>query len=195
MSIETQKINFKNLDIAYDVLIKAMKYDEVVKTALLKSGSNIKILNFVSDNIGEEGVVYHSTPASYYDAQIARAENKLSDLNNSIRLTAQLNLSMRCLFNIIDDRYEILYEKDYLKYFMTSLDPKHRDFLFYNRRVSLNKYEFLVHKGSKKKLSMSEDHELAEALYNNYEAVRFFYSEGVRTERLVIPELKLSEAA
>lgn len=197
MSIEIKDINFKNLDRAYDRLVSAIKYDEIVRKALDNDDSNKELLKFLINNIRTKGVVYHSSYEAFHEAQVERQNSENRSLGDSIRLTSLLNLTMRCLFQVIDDRYEIVYGKEYLNYFMKSLNVKQRDFLFDNRRVSLNTYEILSNKNLKKNISLSnsEKKEFTEALYNNYEAVRFFYSFGVRTERLVIRELKLSEAA
>lgn len=197
MSIEIKKINFKNLDRAYDRLVSAIKYDEIVRKALDENDSNKESLKFLINNIRTKGVVYHSSYEAFHEAQVERQNSENRSLGDSIRLTSLLNLTMRCLFQVIDNRYEIVYEKEYLDSFMRSLNVKQREFLFDNRRVSLDKYEILNHKKIKKTISLSnsENKEFTEALYNNYEAVRFFYSEGVRTERLVIPELKFGEAA
>lgn len=195
MSIEIQNLNFKDLNRAYDVLISAINHDKIVQNALGNNDSNKRLLKFLIENIRNNGVDYHSTNERYHDAQVEREISDDRDLGDSIRLTSMLNLSMRCLFQVIDDRYEIVYEREYLNSFMKSINVKQRDFLFENRRHSLNTYEMLNHKSNMKKLSDSEKNALTEALYNNYEAVMFFYSESVRTERLVIPESKHREAA
>lgn len=197
MSIEIKNINFKDLDRAYDRIISAIKYDEIVRKALDNNDSNKELLKFLINNIRIKGVVYHSSFEAYHEAQVVRQNSDDRSLGDSIRLTSLLNLAMRRLFQVIDDRYEIVYEREYLNLFMNSLNVKQREFLFDNRRVSLDKYEILNHKKANKNisLSLSENKGFTEALYNNYEAVRFFYSEGVRIERLVIPELKLSEVA
>lgn len=195
MSIEIQKMNFKSLDRAYDVLISAIKYDEIVIKALGNNHSNKELLKFLVDNIRNRGVDYHSTYEAYHEAQVERHNSDNISLGDSIRLTSLLNLAMRCLYQVINDRYEIVYGKEYLNTFMKTLNLKQRDFLFETRRLSSDTYEILTHKKIMKKLSGSEDKELTEALYNNYEAVRFFYSEDVRVERLVIPESKHREVA
>lgn len=189
------ELNFYNMRNAYDIIIQALKTDDMVKAVITKQDSLIKILEHTANVFKEEDitdtkrVIYTENEMFLTREKIGRISDRalINHYTNMTLDTVILNLAMSSIYSEIENRYDTLFSSlctyetgcidFYYKVYKTINDDQ-RLFLRDYRSESLNVVERFLDK-NKSKATQSNKAKIEKALINIYDALKVYYSHRV----------------
>jgi len=190
------QLHFYSLRGAYENLMTTLKTDDLANAVVLADNSSQRLLGYVSKTFATETnenkkLVFNSNEV-FEEAIKLNEEHYEKERHNIILNTRNVNLSLKTLYNDLEQRYFIYFPTGYdeesykIKAYKT-ITAEQKDFLTMTRFHSWSKLNYLINKTNKsnKTLSSTEKNIVDEALEHVHEALRFYYSYNQRATGLI----------
>lgn len=189
------ELNFYNMRTAYDIIIQALKNDDVVKAVISQQDSLIKILENTAaiykeeDITGIKRIINTEGEVVNIRDKIGRVNDRdLKNLYTNMTLdTVLLNLVMTSIYLEVENRYDRLFSNlctyeegniDFHYKVYKTINQEQRLFLQDYRSESLSVLERFLDK-NKSKAAQSNKSKIEFALSNVYDALRVYYSHRI----------------
>jgi len=190
------QLHFYSLRGAYENLMTTLKTDDLANAVVLEDNSSQRLLGYVSKIFATETnenkkLVFNSS--EFFEEAIKLNEERYEEeMHNIILNTRNVNLSLKTLYNDLEQRYFIYFPTGYdeesykIKAYKT-ITAEQKAFLTMTRFHSWSKLNYLINKTNKsnKTLSSTEKNIVDEALEHVHEALRFYYSYNQRATGLI----------
>lgn len=190
------QLHFYSLRGAYENLMTTLKTDDLANAVVLADNSSQRLLGYVSKTFAIETnenkkLVFNSS--EFFEEAIKLNEERYEEERHNIILnTRNVNLSLKTLYNDLEQRYFIYFPTGYdeesykIKAYKT-ITAEQKAFLTMTRFHSWSKLNYLINKTNKsnKTLSSTEKNIVDEALEHVHEALRFYYSYNQRATGLI----------